>query len=130
MTITKHASTDKTFLDGLFEHILEQNNIDQQTVKAIIEFMKTSGYDSDALKEDVISNTDQQQSNLFNISNENMEFILICNRFISTVDCMFIFVSLFDYGLFVFVLFCLCLFYIINSGKCFVFNWTNIWLLV
>ena len=58
--------------------------------------MKTNGYDSDALKEDLISNTDKNQSNLFIISNENMQFISTCNQFIANVECMIIF-SLFGF---------------------------------
>ena len=51
--------------------------------------MKNHQYDSDALKDD-LNVTDNQQSNVYNVSNQNMEFISKSNQFIQNIECMFI----------------------------------------
>ena len=73
-----------TFLDGLLSHLSENQEIEQETVLAIVDFMKFHQYDSDALRED-ISN---QQSNLHCISKQNADFLTSTNHFIANIDCM------------------------------------------
>ena len=81
-------NTELTFLDGLFANISEKGNIDEQTINFITGFMKTHQYDSDALREDL--NTDNnQQSNLYNVCNQNMEFVLTSTQYTTNIDCMF-----------------------------------------
>ena len=78
-----------TFLDGLFIDILEKGNIDQETIKLIIEFIKTHQYDTESFRMDLNAYNDIKQSNLYNISNQNMEFLSDSKQFITNFDCMF-----------------------------------------
>ena len=54
----------------------------------VYDFMKTHQYDSDAVKDDLYGN-DHQQSNLFHVSEQNMDFSVTCNQFISNIKSMF-----------------------------------------
>ena len=77
-----------TFLDGLFIDISQKRNIDQETIKLIIGFMKTHQYDTDAFRSDLNTNNNEE-SNLYRVCNENMEFVSTSNQFITNIDCMF-----------------------------------------
>ena len=48
-------NTDVTFLDGLLIDLSEKQNVDQEAIKFLIEFMKTHQYDTDSFKYDLIS---------------------------------------------------------------------------
>ena len=88
--IENEIKTELTFLDGLFIDISEQGNVDQGTIKLIIQFMRTHQFDTDSFKDDINTNNDDRQSNLYNISNQNTQFMSISNRFITNTDCMFL----------------------------------------
>ena len=79
--------TELTFLNGLFAHIAEKGNIDQDTINRIIQFMKSHQFDSDAFKDD-LNVLNNQQSNLYRVSNQNMEFMSTSNHFITNIYCM------------------------------------------
>ena len=79
--------TELTFLDGLFIDISEKGNIDPETIELIIKFMKAQKYDTDAFRNDLNTNNNEQ-SNLYNISMENIELISTSNEFITYIDCM------------------------------------------
>ena len=68
--------------------VSERGNTVQETMKLIMDFMKTHQYDTDAFRDD-LNTTSNRQSNLFIVCDENMEFISILNRFITNIDCMF-----------------------------------------
>ena len=67
-------------------------SIDQETIKVVIEFMKGHQYDTDAFGDD-LNAVNHQQSNLYNICHQNMEFLSTCNQFMTNIYCMF---TLFD----------------------------------
>ena len=119
--MNNNQNTDITFLDGLFNHVIETNVVKQETIKLIIEFMKNNQYDTDAFREDW--NTKPEQSNLFNICTG---FTSTCNQFMTQLQCMFKFPLCEHSALVHIIFFC----HIINSGIYVLFNWTNIWILV
>ena len=80
--------TESTFLDALFIHISENGNVDQETIKLVIEFMKRHQYDTDSFRND-LSSINNNQTNMYNICNENIDFMAASKQFITNIDCMF-----------------------------------------
>ena len=75
-------------MDGLFSDISEKGNIDQETICHVIKFMKTHQFDTDSFRNDLTA-INYEQSNLYNVSNQNMDFVSTSNQFITNIDCMF-----------------------------------------
>ena len=71
-------------LDSLFIDVSKKENIDPETTKRIIQFIKTHQFDTDSFRYDLNTNDNNKQSNLCNISNQNMEFISISNQCMSS----------------------------------------------
>ena len=86
--MAKINNSESTFLDGLFGDVAEKRNIiAQETVRSIIQFMRIQQYDSDAFKDDV-NTVNNQQSNLYKVSNQNADFLPTSKQFINKMECM------------------------------------------
>ena len=77
-------------MDGLFAELSEKGTVDQKAIKGVMDFMKTHHFDSDAFKDD-LGTTKNEQSNVYNVSDQNMDCIATSNQFITNIECMFIF---------------------------------------
>ena len=82
----KHC-TDRTFLDGLYEHISNDSDTEQKQFNELKQFIKENEYDTEALIDDINNN---DGSNLFPyLGTKLVEFI---KHFIKYNKCMFRFV--------------------------------------